>query len=217
MKEADSQPLPSLILGPALVTLAVTLLRLVGELLNWSPQLFSKESGGGGSLIGISWLVLVFGAWFGWTMTRGGHGPGHVGRGLGLAILGFAILPVLGVATSVLGMSQQSLGTFAVYVIGSFVGLAVGLQAWPALGRVLVAYAFAARVPVLLVMLLAILGNWGTHYDAPPPGLPEMAPLTKWFFIGVIPQMSVWIWFTVVVGSIFGIVVAAIAGRGRRA
>jgi hypothetical protein len=29
--------------------------------------------------------------------------------------------------------------------------------------------------------------------------------------------MSVWIWFTVVVGSIFGLVAAAIAGRGRRA
>jgi hypothetical protein len=68
---------------------------------------------------------------------------------------------------------------------------------------------------VVLVMLAAILGNWGTHYDVAPPGLPEMAPLAKWFAIGVLPQMSIWIWFTVAVGSLVGIVAGAIASRGR--
>ena len=116
-----------------------------------------------------------------------------------------------------LGMSQQSLSTFAVYVVGAIVGLVLGLRAWPALGRTLLAYAFAARVPVVLVMLAAILGNWGTHYDVPPPGLPAMAPLSKWLLIGVLPQMTIWIWFTVVVGSLFGILAAAVARRGRAA
>jgi len=31
--------------------------------------------------------------------------------------------------------------------------------------------------------------------------------------IGVVPQLSIWIWFTVVVGMIFGILAAAVAGR----
>ncbi len=48
-----------LILVPAIVTLAVTLLRLVGELQDWSPRLFSKEAGGGGALVGIAWLGIV--------------------------------------------------------------------------------------------------------------------------------------------------------------
>lgn len=214
--EASVRP-GNLILVPAVITLAVTLLRLVGELQGWSPRLFSKEAGGGGALVGISWLVLVFGGWFGWKLAKAGQGPGAIGRAIGLTILAFAILPALGFAANALGMSQQSLSTFAVYVVGAIVGLVLGLRAWPALGRTLLAYAFAARVPVVLVMLAAILGNWGTHYDVAPPDLPAMAPLSKWLLIGVLPQMTIWIWFTVVVGSLFGILAAAVARRGRAA
>ena len=47
-----------LVLVPSLLTLAVTALRLYGELQGWSPSLFSREAGGGGSLIGIVWLGL---------------------------------------------------------------------------------------------------------------------------------------------------------------
>jgi hypothetical protein len=203
----------SLILVPAVITLAVTLLRLVGELQGWSPLFFSKEAGGGGALVGISWLVLVFGAWFGWKLAKAGQGPGAVGRAIGLTILAFAILPVLGFAANAAGMSQQSLSTFAVYVVGAIVGLVIGLRAWPALGRTLLAYAFAARIPVALVMLVAILGNWGTHYDVAPPDFPAMAPLSKWLLIGLLPQMTIWIWFTVVVGSLFGILAGALGSR----
>ena len=217
MSNEESTRPRQLILGPAVITLAVTLLRLVGELQGWSPLLFSKEAGGGGALVGISWLVVIFGAWFGWKLARAGQGPGAVGRALGLTVLAFALLPGLGFAATALGMSQQSLSTFAVYVIGSIVGLVVGLRAWPALGRTLLAYAFAARIPVALVMLVAILGNWGTHYDVAPPNFPQMAPLSKWLLIGLLPQMTIWIWFTVVVGSLFGILAAAVARRGRAA
>ncbi len=218
MKEEEASFSPGqMILAPALITLAVTLLRLVGELQGWSPLLFNKEAGGGGALVGIAWLVPVFGAWFGWKLGRAGQGSGRVGRALGLAILALAILPLLGVATTALGVSPTGVGALAVFVIGSIAGLLVGLRAWPDLGRTLLAYAFAARVPVVVVMLMAMLGNWGTHYDAPPPGLPEMGVLAKWFAIGVVPQMTIWIWFTVVVGSLFGIVAGAIARRGRAA
>jgi hypothetical protein len=213
MSNGDSVRPGQLILAPAIVTLGVTLLRLVGELQGWSPRFFSKAAGGGGAIVGISWLVVIFGAWFGWKLAKAGQGPGPIGRALGLAILAFALLPVLGFGASALGMSQQSLSTFAVYVVGAIVGLLVGLRAWPALGRVLLAYAFAARVPVALVMLVAILGSWGTHYDVAPPNFPAMAPLSKWLLIGLLPQMTIWIWFTVAVGSLFGILAAAIAKR----
>jgi hypothetical protein len=62
-------------------------------------------------------------------------------------------------------------------------------------------------------MLVAILGNWGTHYDVAPPNFPAMAPLSKWLLIGLLPQMTIWIWFTVVVGSLFGILAGAMARR----
>ena len=35
-----------------------------------------------------------------------------------------------------------------------------------------------------------------------------MSPLAKWFTIGVLPQLTIWIWYTVVVGGLFGIVAA---------
>ena len=100
-----------------------------------------------------------------------------------------------------------------VFAVVSVVGLVVAFLAWPALGRVLLAYGLAARIPVVLVMLAAILGNWGTHYDVPPPGAPEMSGLWKWAVIGLLPQLTIWLWFTSVVGGIFGIVAGAIAGR----
>jgi hypothetical protein len=103
-----------------------------------------------------------------------------------------------------------------VVAVTSVVAVVVALRAWPELGRVLVAYGLAARIPVAIVMLIAILGDWGTHYDVPPtPDFPQMAPLVKWFWIGFLPQMTVWMAFTVIVGMLCGLIAVAIAYRGR--
>jgi hypothetical protein len=214
-QDASARP-GQLILVPALITLAVTLLRLVGELQGWSPRLFSRAAGGGGALVGISWLVPVFGAWFGWKLAASGERPGSAWRALGLTVLALAVLPASGFVAARLGIGGTSSTMVAVFAVVSVAALGVALLAWPGLGRVLLAYGLAARIPVVLVMLAAILGNWGTHYDAPPtPDFPAMAPLSKWLLIGVLPQMTVWLWFTVVVGGLFGIGAAAIGGRGR--
>jgi hypothetical protein len=200
-----------LILVPAVITLGVTLLRLFGELQGWSPRLFSREPGGGFALVGISWLVPIFGAWFGWNVARGGSVP-RLGRALGLTLVAIVLMPALGFAAHAAGLVEVSFSTFALYFVGAVVGAVLAFRAWPALGRTLLAYALAARVPVALVMLFAIFGNWGTHYDV-APGLPPMAPFTKWVLIGLLPQLSIWIWFTVAVGGLFGIGAAALARR----
>jgi len=203
-----------LILVPAAITLAITLLRLVGELQGWSPALFSREAGGGGALVGISWLVPFFGAWFGWKLAKAGGSPGRIGPALLVAVLAFALMPALGFGgIKAASLNPQGFGAFGLFVVLAFAGLALGFRAWPALGKVLLQYALAARVPVILVMLVAMLGNWGTHYDVAPPDFPAMSALAKWFVIGVVPQLSIWIWFSVVVGMIFGILAAAVAGR----
>jgi hypothetical protein len=202
-----------LILVPAVITLAVTLLRLVGELLGWSPLLFNRSAGGGGALVGIVWLVPIFGAYFGWKLARAGSGPGGIGRALGLTILALALVPVLALLAAQMGIQQNSFTFFGIFVVGSIAALLIGLRAWPALGRTLFNYGLAARIPVVLVMLVAILGDWGTHYDVAPPDFPEMSPLAKWFMIGLVPQLTLWIAFTVVVGALFGIAAAALARR----
>jgi hypothetical protein len=211
---SDEAPVSTrkLVLVPAAISLGVTLLRLLGELQGWSPRLFSREPGGGFALVGISWLVPIFGAWFGWKIARAGAVPG-LGRALGLTVVALVLMPALGFAAHAAGLAEVSFGTFALYVVGAIVGAVLVFRAWPALGRTLLAYAFAARVPVALVMLFAIFGNWGTHYDVAPPGLPPMAPFPKWVVIGLLPQMSIWIWFTVVFGALFGVGAAALARR----
>jgi hypothetical protein len=50
-----------LIMAPALITLGITILRLVGELQHWSPLLFNTSPGGGAAIIGIAWLPFIFG------------------------------------------------------------------------------------------------------------------------------------------------------------
>lgn len=199
-----------LILVPAVITLAVTVIRLVGELLRWSPTFFSREAGGAGALIGIVWLVPVFGVYFARKLLAAGEGPAGAGRALGYAVLALALLPLTVLVARRLPMGAR-IGLFAV---ASLVGAAVAWRGWPALGRTLVAYGLAARIPVAVVMLVAMTGGWGTHYELGPPGLPPMGVLPKWLLIGLLPQLTFWIGFTVIVGSIFG-AVAAMVVRGR--
>jgi hypothetical protein len=209
--DASDVPVRRLILIPALITLAVTLLRLIGELQHWSPTLFSRQAGGAGALVGIVWLVFAFGFWFALKLRALGYAPPGAGRVMGWGALGFAAAAALMFVAGALGapfVLQLTVGAVA-----SVVAVAVAWRGWPALARVLLAYGLAARIPVAVVMLLAMLGDWGTHYDAPAPGMPPMGTLTKWLVIGLLPQLTLWIAFTVTVGMIFGGLALAVTRR----
>src|SRR5262249_28297587 len=149
-----------LIAVPAVITLAVTLLRLVGELMHWSARLFNPAAGGGGAVVGISWLVPLFGIYFAWRLPPEGELPAGLGSAFGLALAGLLVMPALGFGAVKAGLPQQSLATLGVFAVASVIGIALAYRGWPALGRVLVAYWLAARIPVMIVMLVAMLGNW---------------------------------------------------------
>ncbi len=210
MSEAKAVPVKDLILVPSVITLAVTLLRLIGELQNWSPTLFNKTAGGGGALVGISWLIVVFGFYFGWRLARMGHAPARAAKVAGISLL---IALVVGVASFLAGRISQN-AAFASFIIGSIAAIFLAKSLWPALWSTLLAYAFAARIPVAIVMLLAIFGKWGTHYDVLPPDFPDTySPFMTWVLIGLVPQMTIWIYLTVVGGLFFGGIAAAIARK----
>lgn len=201
-----------LILVPAIISLAVTLLRLVGELQNWSPLLFNASAGGGGALVGISWLVPIFGIYFAWKLAKSGNGPASAGKVIGFAIL--AIVVVMGISFGIAAMfGQENLPALVIMeFLVTAVGLAIVCKVWPELFKTLVAYAFAARVPVAILMFFAIMGKWGTHYDALPPNFPEgVGWFTTWVVIGLLPQLTVWICFTAVIGMLFGGITAFFA------
>lgn len=208
-----------LVLVPGIITAAVTLLRLVGELNHWSRSLFNPDAGGGLALVGIAWLVPIFGIYFAKKLQPSGQ-AGSGWRAVGfaaLAIVAFAAVSVAVPAIAGLDPNQPTIAAFGLFVVGAVIALAIAYYGAGALGRVLFAYGLAARIPVILVMLLAILGNWGTHYDVPPPGAPEMGVWAKWLFIGVVPQLTLWMAFTVAVGAIFGGLALVVAERRRTA
>ncbi len=125
-------------------------------------------------------------------------------------------MPVVGVAAGAAGVDPNSRILLLLFAAASIAATFVALRGWPELGRVLLAYGLAARIPVAIVMLIAIFGNWGTHYDVPPSvDFPQMAPLAKWFWIGLLPQVTIWIAFTIVVRMLLGLIAVAIVHRGR--
>lgn len=204
-----------LVLVPGIITLAVTLLRLTGELNQWSRTFFNPEAGGGMALVGIWLLVPIFGIYFARKLAAAGKTLSGY-RTLGFAALAIAVfVAILFTVPAVLGLdpSQPTFTAFAIMIVASLIALALAYYGAGALGRVLLAYGLVARIPVVLVMLVAILGDWGTHYDVLPPGAPEMGAWTKWFVIGVVPQLTLWIAFTMTVGALFGGLALVIAER----
>src|SRR5215470_6134349 len=76
-----------LLLVSTLFTLAVTLLRLVGELRGWPSPWFDKTSG----LVGITWVLPpVLGFCFAWKLWHEGQRIARVDRAILLGMLGFA-------------------------------------------------------------------------------------------------------------------------------
>lgn len=202
-----------LILVPGLITLAVTILRVVGELQGWSRLWFNPEQGGPWSIVGIVWLVPVFGIYFALKLEGAGQGPPSVPRAIGFAILG-AMLFALGFF-----LFQKVFRSFSGIVLMwtlAAAGAALQFAAWRGLFKVLIAYGYAARIPVAIVMFLATQADWKSHYSALAFPVSEMSRLAQYFLFGFVPQLVWWVSFTIVVGSLFGSV-AALFHRGSQA
>ena len=167
-----------LIMVPALIALAVTIVRLVGEVSGGPSILFNRAAGGGGALVGIVWLIPILGIYFGVKLVRGGFAPESAGKVIGFAVLGLlaAVVIVLtltgdpNVNVSFAGAILQQL----VWAVASLVAVLILRKVWPAFFRIMLCYAFASRIPVLIVMFIAILGSWGTHYELGNSSFPEI-------------------------------------------
>jgi len=193
-----------LIFVPAIITLVITIFRLTGELLQWSPRFFNTEPGGPGAIVGIVWLVPIFGIYFAMKLAQEGAGPESKGKAIALQILGLALT----FAGGFLGFGRLKLPMkeYLGYLI-MIVGWWVIWKGWGALARTLLAYGYAARIPVVIVMFIAIALNWKTHYSAFPPGeLPSETLWGKYWHGAILPQMILWIAFTLAIGGLFGVI-----------
>lgn len=219
MAEKSSVSIPGLVAIPALITLGITLLRLVGELQHWPKPWFDTAAGGGGAIVGISWLPIIVGPYFALKLAGAGEGPSGPGKSLIFAFVGLAVFLLGGqmFARTIAHPSLITLVGFPVMLLAAF----VPLMGWRALGITLLLYALAARIPVLIVMYLAMSGNngsgWGTHYDAIAPMFAQLSFSKKYFYEALLPQMTLWIGWTVVVGAVLGNIVFSLARLWHRA
>jgi hypothetical protein len=148
-------------------------------------------------------------------VVRPGTGPSSSGKAIGFAVLSVAVLFGAGFwFESMIRNLSYLIALPLLLMLGS--AFIPGL-AWRRLGMTLLAYAFAARIPVLVVMFLAMRGNggagWGTHYDAIAPMFVHLSFAKKYVIEALIPQMTLWIGWTVAIGALFGTVAAAVARR----
>lgn len=153
----------SLVLVPALITLGVTLLRLVAEVVDAPGWLASSEGGGRRALLGIVWLPFVFGPWF------------------------------------ALRIRPHVAGTKALLA---------------RLARTLLVYGLAARVPVWLLTIPAVLGGWGTHYEKVAVGTSAAVRIAVAFGAQMILWACVW---TVATGTVAGLIAVAVRAATRPA
>jgi hypothetical protein len=208
-----------LVLGPSLIALAVTLLRVAGELGRWSERWFSPETGGiiprGTSwLFGITWLAAPFGAYFAIRLARAGEGTLRPWRALGWSAAGLVL--VLAGLRLVWRLPIPFPPILILVWLVMIAGAALARVGWPALGRTLLFYGLASRLPVVVLMFLAMRGNWGTHYDY--VGQPFALALPFWprfFWLAFFPQLVFWVGFTVLLGSVAGSLAIVVFMRTR--
>jgi hypothetical protein len=208
-----------LIAIPAVITLLVTFLRLEGELNHWGSPWFSNAAGGGGAIVGISWLPFIFGPWFALRLVKSGNGFASASKAWGYLALGFVVLFASGFVLNI-----AASGKLRLLAIVGFAGMLVAafmpLKGWRTLTQTLIAYAFAARIPVVIVMFFAMRGNggagWGTHYDAVEQEMAQLPFATKFFYDAFLPQLTFWIAWTVIIGMLAGLIAIAVARRAKR-
>ena len=201
-----------LVLVPAIITLAVTGLRLLGEIRDWDPVLFSKEAGGAGAIFGITWLVPIFGLYFGYRLAIAGYGPKQKLVSILAHIAAFALtVGSFFLWKDVVGLEYRELvpAFGATALVCSLIGFAV----WPALFRVNLVYGILARIPVVVVTYLAVEKGWNTHYTAlGGPDPPDLGQNEIALYLSIF-QMTFWVAFTIMAGGVAGSLASLFARR----
>jgi hypothetical protein len=201
-----------MILFPSLITLAVTVLRLIGELRHWSRTLFNPKPGGGGAILGISWLAVVFAIYFAVRVHKSHQPAEKPGRAISLALLSLALF-IAGTFLMYRAIQSATVIAWVPSMIVICAGLYLMRFAWPPYWAVMMGYALAARIPVIVVMYFAIKGNWGTHYDSPGPAFIPADWWTEFIHTGLLPQLFLWVPYTVILCGLFGVITDAVLRR----
>lgn len=193
------------------LTLVVTVVRLVGELQGWDSNWFSTEAGSPMNPFGIVWLVPVAGLLFGRRLAQGGGAPTFV-AGFFVPMFGFLALMVSMFIANSYFEGGELLEVMGYLMLGAPVLSLLALFVWPRAFVAMVAYWLLARVPVMLIQYLDIQNGWQTHYGKVPAEFAGAdADARIWMLTKA--QLCIWMAFTVLLGCAFAAIGAATVRR----
>lgn len=204
-----------LVLVPSLVTLAVSAARTWMEI----DGRVTRASGGAGSWLGITWLALLFGGWFGVRLAAAGDRPrlrpAPLWFGIATAVLIGAVIAVF----RHLDPADRSpealriLDAGAPWVAAAALAMAgLALVTWTRLAWALLVYGAIARITVVAITWWVKRAGHDTHYTKfGPPGFEF--DLAETMGRAALAQLAFWVPFTIVVGGFTGTVAAALARR----
>jgi len=197
-----------IVVVPSLIAIAVTLVRLTGELEHWPRPLVNPDVCGK-AILGITWLVPVFSVYFAMKLWRS-RPPRRLNVAIVLAVAGL-LLKLIG--TYVMERQGPYLPRISLNFAMSFAGLLLQFLAWPELSKILLAYGYLSRIPVAIVQFLAMRGAWGTHYDALDPSFPRIGFWPTYLRVAFVPNIFFMEAYTVIVGVLIGCVACALLRR----
>lgn len=200
-----------LILWPSLITLAVSITRLVGQLQGW----ITTRSGGEGALLGITWLAFLCGGWFGIRLRNSGSAPALRPAWLWTLLPPLAFFGAFGYRMycyQQAGFTMQDQSdaayehirqTLQLAVLVGGVGMLLTFATWARLAWTLLLYGLVARVGVVAITYVAKTQGWDTHYTKLGPGGIEK-DLGETMIAACIAQFGMWVPFTVMFGGFVG-------------
>jgi hypothetical protein len=212
----------SLVLIPAILTLVVTGLRLYGELNDWDKMWVGlPKAGGDGALLGISWLLFIFGFWFGLRLQRSGAGTANPNMTLVKAVVALAVpFAIIGVCTAMDLIWFPEPATpgeprGVAYFMGALgIGSLLAFVAWPRVALALLVYGLLARIPVVIVTWFAVENSWNTHHTKVPAEFMMPANTDILSFL-ITPQLTFWPMITIVFGTACAALAARVFAKGK--
>lgn len=196
----------SLILWPSVITLLVSVGRLVGEANDWAPT----KAGGSGFWFGITWLGFLLGIWFAFRLRGEGSSP-RVRLPWLWTLL--SLLPLVAAAawrmpiTAELEQNEAGLDalrtTAITFACAASIAAAVNFFVWRRLAWTLFAYAIPARLTVIVLTWIAKHFDIPSHYTKfGPKGF--VRDMEGTVVSATIMQLGFWAPITIVFGTLLG-------------
>lgn len=207
MSKDTSSGVGRTILIAGLLTLLISLVRLIGELQGWNPKFFPSGPGGQGGYVGIVWLIPVVGFLVGRKLKQRGKGPGSSVFVLVAVLLGLGAIGGLGYQLVQFEEAAKAKQFFLYVIYGAAGGALLVLLAWPRAFLALLGYGIFARGPVIGIQYMMI--HWtgerkDTHYEQLYDKL-KVEPAAERAHWLMLAQAGIWIPLTIILGALFAL------------